>query len=82
MQLNSDLKVEAINTIFDKNNSELTVVIRTNNINNKMLAERIYTYISENYTSAGNIKSINIVLQKSYIVGAVGKVKQHTYSVK
>lgn len=82
MQLNSDLKVEALNTIFDKNNSELTVVIRTNNINNKMLAERIYTYISENYTSAGNIKSINIVLQKSYIVGAVGKVKQHTYSVK
>ena len=81
-QISNDLKIVALNTSFDKNNSVLNITVRTQNLNDKVLAENVYDYITENYSGAELFKTTNIVLQNSYLVGAVGEVKQHTYSIK
>lgn len=81
-QISNDLHIEALNTSFDKSKSELTITVRTQKINNQALAENVYRYITENYSGAELFKTTNIVLQNSYLVGAIGEVKQHTYSIK
>ena len=81
-QISKDLHIEALNTSFDKSKSELTITVRTQKINNQALAENVYRYITENYSGAELFKTTNIVLQNSYLVGAIGEVKQHTYSIK
>lgn len=81
-QISSDLKINALQTEFNPDNGMLIITVRTPNIEDKMLAEKIYTYISENFIQIDKVISTKIILQNSYIVGAIGEVKRHTYTVK
>lgn len=81
-QISSDLKINALQTEFNPDTGILALTVRTPNIEDKMLAEKIYTYISENFIQIDKVISTKIILQNSYVVGAIGNVKRHTYTVK
>ena len=76
------MKINALQTEFNPDNGMLIITVRTPNIEDKMLAEKIYTYVSENFIQIDKVISTKIILQNSYIVGAIGEVKRHTYTVK
>lgn len=81
-QMHDELKVDAISTVYNPQKEELNITVRTKNIKDKMLAEKIYTYIEKNYPDYDKVSNIVINLRKSYIVGALGEIKLQRYTVK
>lgn len=81
-QLHNDLKIEALSTAYDTKKGSLFIVIRTKNTKDKMLAQKVYTYIEQNYPHFNKVRKIVITLRESYIVGALGEIKNQNYTVK